>query len=93
MCDLSIIIPVFNNSRSIKHCLQSIFDNKTKYEYEVILVCDPSTDNTNKIIDEFAKKYNLPIKVVVASPFIIGEKKIENTILNNKKNYIRCLKM
>ena len=58
MCDLSIIIPVFNNSRSIKHCLQSIFDNKTKYEYEVILVCDPSTDNTNKIIDEFAKKYN-----------------------------------
>ena len=48
--DLSIIIPVYNMSKLINRCLDSIFNQSTRYSYEVILVDDGSTDNSVEII-------------------------------------------
>ena len=48
---LSIIIPVFNCEKTIKKCLDSIFNQKTELEYEVILVDDSSSDNTVKVVE------------------------------------------
>ena len=48
---LSIIIPVFNCEKTIKKCLDSIFNQKTELEYEVILVDDGSSDNTVKVVE------------------------------------------
>ena len=42
--DLSIIIPVYNASKLLNRCLDSIFSQKTHYSYEVILVDDGSSD-------------------------------------------------
>lgn len=50
--DLSIIIPVYNASKLLERCLDSIFEQKTKYSYEVILIDDGSTDNSIEIIKE-----------------------------------------
>ena len=47
---ISIIIPVFNNERSIRRCLDSIVNQDTHFAYEVILVCDPCKDKTLDII-------------------------------------------
>lgn len=48
--DLSIILPVYNAAPLLNRCLDSIFNQTTKYEYEVILVDDGSTDNSIDII-------------------------------------------
>lgn len=48
--DLSIIIPVYNKSKLINRCLDSVFNQKTQYSYEVILVDDGSTDDSVKLI-------------------------------------------
>ena len=48
---LSIIIPVYNCEKTIKKCLDSIFNQKTPLEYEVILVDDGSSDNTVKVVE------------------------------------------
>lgn len=48
--DLSIIIPVYNKSRLINRCLDSIFSQTTKYSYEVVLVDDGSTDDSVELI-------------------------------------------
>lgn len=48
--DLSIIIPVYNAAPLLNRCLDSIFNQKTQYTYEVILVDDGSTDNSIEII-------------------------------------------
>lgn len=48
--DLSIIIPVYNASKLLNRCIDSIFNQKTKYTYEVIFVDDGSTDNSVELI-------------------------------------------
>ena len=49
---ISIIIPTFNASLTLKECLASIFSSSFK-NYEVIVVSDNSTDDSVKIASEF----------------------------------------
>ena len=55
--EVSIIIPVYNGSKTLDKCLSSIFKTKTK-NFEVILIDDGSKDNTYEI----ARKY--PCKII-----------------------------
>lgn len=48
--DLSVIIPVYNAAALLDRCLDSVFNQKTRYTYEVILVDDGSTDNSVELI-------------------------------------------
>ena len=58
----SIIVPVYNVSKYIVDCVESI--EKQEYEsYEVILVDDGSTDESGLICDKFKEKYS-NIKVI-----------------------------
>lgn len=52
----SIIIPVYNTEKYLEKCLESIV-NQTFNDYEAIVVNDGTTDNSEKIIDEFCSKY------------------------------------
>lgn len=49
---LTIVIPVYNLENYIEECLNSI-KNQTFYDFEVIIVNDGSTDNSQKIIEGF----------------------------------------
>ena len=51
--DLSIIIPAYNVEKYIRECLVSITSQYTKYEYEVLVINDGSTDKTGEILKEF----------------------------------------
>lgn len=48
--DISIIIPVYNKSKLINRCLDSIFKQTTIHSYEVVLVDDGSTDDSVELI-------------------------------------------
>lgn len=50
----SIIVPVYNVEKYLDKCLSSIV-NQTYKEYEVIIVNDGSTDDSQKIIDKYVK--------------------------------------
>lgn len=54
--NFSVIIPVFNVEKYLKKCLDSIV-NQTYSHYEVIIVCDKCTDDSEEIVDEYVKKY------------------------------------
>ena len=56
--DVSIIIPVKNNEKTLSRCLNSIFNQKTTFKYEVIIVSDPSIDKTYDIIDEYSRSHD-----------------------------------
>jgi len=61
--DASVVIPAYNEQDYVAACLQSLTWQKTKTKFEVILIDNNSTDNTNKIANSFKDKLN--IRVIV----------------------------
>lgn len=54
---VSVIVPIYNTSRYLKQCLQSL-QNQTLKEIEVICVNDGSTDDSCGIIEQFVAEDN-----------------------------------
>lgn len=60
---ISFIIPSYNSENTIKRAIDSILNQNTNLEYEIIVVDDGSTDNTEEVVkyyenDERIKYYN-----------------------------------
>ncbi len=54
---ISVLVPVYNVEKTLDRCIQSIL-NQTFQDFEIILVNDGSTDNSGKLCDEYAEKYD-----------------------------------
>jgi glycosyltransferase involved in cell wall biosynthesis len=55
---VSVCVVTYNQEKYIRQCLQSVVDQVTNFEFEVIVGDDASTDGTTNIINEFADKYS-----------------------------------
>ena len=75
--DLSIIIPVYNDSLLINRCLDSIFHQTTQYSYEVILVDDGSTDNSVEILKARKEENIILYQQQNAGPSVARNKGVE----------------
>lgn len=76
MVKYSIIVPVYNVEKYLDKCLNSLVNQKND-NYEIIIVNDGSTDNSQNIINEYKKKY----------PKLIKTLKKENGGLSSARNY------
>ena len=56
--DLSIIIPCYNCSKTLKQAFDSCFRQNLTINYEIVMVDDYSTDNTREIIKELSVGHN-----------------------------------
>lgn len=59
---ISVVVPVYNGEKYLKECVDSILQQDYT-NIETILIDDGSTDNTGKIIDEYALKDNRVIPI------------------------------
>lgn len=59
---LSIIIPLYNKGEYILDCLNSIID--CKYDFEIIIIDDGSTDNGVELVEAFSKSHPT-IKIIL----------------------------
>lgn len=54
---LSVIFITYNHEKYVEKALRSVLDQKTEFEYEVVIGEDCSTDSTRAIIDRVAGEY------------------------------------
>ena len=52
---VSIVVPAYNEEKSIRKCLESIYESSYK-KFEVIVMNDGSNDRTGKVVSEFIKE-------------------------------------
>lgn len=62
---ISVCVVTFNQKDYIEKCLQSLIDQVTQYEYEIIVADDASTDGTSDIVRELEFKYPKLIKAYI----------------------------
>ena len=62
---ISVMIPVYNGGEKITSCIESVL-NQTIKDYEIVIVDNNSTDNTEQVIKKYASK-NKKIKYVFES--------------------------
>lgn len=55
--NISIILPVYNSSKTIKNTVESVVNQLYK-DWELIILDDASTDDTSSIVGEFIKEYS-----------------------------------
>ena len=61
--NFSIIIPIYNEEKNILLLLKEIKKALFKYEYEIIIIDDASTDNSVYEINKLQKKYNIVLLI------------------------------
>ena len=54
---VSVIVVTYNHELFIEQNIQSILDQETDFEYEVILANDSSPDNSDSIIKDFLARH------------------------------------
>ena len=59
---ISVLVPVYNIEKYIRHCLESIITQSYPY-LQILLVDDGSTDNSGQICEDFARR-DVRIRVV-----------------------------
>lgn len=77
--DLSIVVPVYNYVEIIKDNIDAILNQKTRYNYEVIIVDDGSTDGAGEVINKYEN--NSKVKLIYQKNAGIGAAR--NTGINN----------
>lgn len=63
MKEITIVIPVYNQEKYLKRCIDSVL-NQTIDNYKILIINDGSTDNSKKICSEYALKYPDLIELV-----------------------------
>ena len=73
---ISVIIPLYNGSLLITRCLDSVFKQKGKFDLEVIVIDDGSTDNSIEIVKKYPQNITL-INQENSGPAVARNKGIE----------------
>ena len=56
---LSIIIPIFNEEKTIEKTMAEVLNSSIDFEKEIILIDDGSTDGTRGILEKYKLKHTV----------------------------------
>lgn len=78
----SFIVPVYNVKNYLPNCLDSVLQ-QTNTDFEIILIDDGSTDGSEKICDDYAKRY--PVQIKCIHQFNKGQSAARNAGIENAR--------
>lgn len=88
---LSVCVRTHNQERFIEQALNSVLSQKTKFEYEVVVSDDCSTDGTINILKKFQAQYPEKVRLIMGSENIGGAGNLRRVIEASAAKYITCL--
>lgn len=88
---VSVCVITYNQGTYIRQCLQSIVDQQTSFDFEIIVGDDCSTDDTQEIIREFADRYPGLIIPILNTRKIGGTQNYLATHLRARGEYVAHL--
>ena len=56
--DLQVVVPVYNASRYLRECLDSLMAQKLSYRICVVCIDDGSSDDSGKILVDYSERYS-----------------------------------
>lgn len=85
---VSVCVITYNQAKYIRECLQSILDQQTDFDFNVIVGDDFSTDETPEILKEFANRYPGKITLILNRIKVGGTENYVSTHLLAKGQYV-----
>lgn len=86
MPKVSVIIPIYNAEKYLRECLDSVV-NQTLIDIEIICVNDSSTDNSLRILEEYAQKDD---RIILINQVNKGVAQTRNEAINISKGEFIC---
>jgi len=74
MKKLTVLVPCYNFSKYLADCIESIYKQKTNFDFDVIVRDDGSTDNTKYVLENLKIKF--PNLIILDGTKIWGVLKI-----------------
>jgi len=62
--EASVIIPIRNREKTVEDAIKSVLMQKTKFDFNLIIVDNFSTDGTSELIQNFAKHNNRVVHII-----------------------------
>lgn len=78
---VSVLVQTFNHEAFIGDCLNGILNQRTSFDFEIILGEDFSSDGTRRICKYFASKYPEKVRLLLHRP--VNKIKVANTTTGN----------
>lgn len=89
---LSILVSVncttYNHEHYIAEAIESFLNQITTFKYEILIGEDCSTDNTRKIVEDYAKLYPDKIRLITSPANVGARKNSQRLIQSSKGKYI-----
>ncbi len=91
MIKVSVFITTYNQEKYIAQAIESALNQQTNFSYEILIGEDCSTDNTRKIVKDYAIKYPNKIRTFLYEKNIGGHANVDNLIKAAKGQYLAWL--
>lgn len=88
---VSVICPTYNQGKYMRQGLDSILNQKTDFEIEILIGEDCSPDNTNEILAEYEKNYPERLQVFHREKNLKQSKNVYDLFMRSKGEYIIIL--
>lgn len=63
---LTVILLTYNHEKFISQAIDSVLNQQTNFQYEIVIIEDFSTDSTREIIQEYKQRYPEKIELILA---------------------------
>jgi len=91
MLKVSVLIITYNHEKFIATAIESVLNQRTSFEIEIVVGEDCSTDGTRKILEEFQEKFPDKIKLLLHDKNVGMHRNFEMVLTKCAGEYIAVL--